>query len=1455
MQTSRNDPDQVASGNYATIIGGYANKASGDYATATGLSNAASGTTATAIGYNNVASGFIATAIGTNNVASGDGSLTMGSFNTASSFAEIALGYYGTNGGGDPDDFVGTDRLLNVGNGRVAMVNGGPSDAFTILKNGNTGLGNSTPSEKLVVNNGNVAIANTNNTAGTLKFAEPSTSGTNTTTFKAGIQAADINYTLPLTAPTASQVLSSDAAGNMSWATPASGSALQYFAESRNTTAPNATVPVHKFAAIGTETNIDIALTPKGYGAITAQTADNTAIGGNKRGENATDLQTIRDSADQVASGFYSAIAGGVGNKASGGISFAMGTGNEALGYSSIAMGYFSKATASQSIAMGFASLATGASSVAIGHVVKALGDESTAMGSSTEASGSNSTAIGYSNKAVGNISTAMGYGNKASSVGETALGINGTIVTGNPNTIIATDRLLNVGNGTFSAPSDAFTILKNGNTGIDNSTPSEKLVVNNGNVLIANSNTTTNAAGTLKFAEPINSGTNTTTFKAGIQAADINYTLPTTSPTASQVLSSDAAGNMSWATPASGSALQYFAESRNTAAPNATVPVHKFAAIGSDTNIDIALTPRGNGAITAQVADNAIAGGNKRGFFAVDLQMNRNSNSQVASGSYSTVIGKGNTASAVYSTAIGQFNTASGAYSTALGGDNNASGYNSTAFGGFNTASGRDSTVMGLYNTAQSNGETALGIYGTTGTGSAATIVATDRLLNVGNGTSSFPSDAFTILKNGNTGIGNNNPVEKLVVNNGNVAIANTNNTAGTLKFAEPSSSGTNTTTFKAGIQATDINYTLPLTAPIASQVLSSDASGNMSWATPASSALQYFAESRNNAAPNATVPVHKFAAIGTETNIDIALTPKGNGAITAQVADGTTTGGDKRGTFAVDLQMKRNLSDRVASGEYATIIGGRDNQASGEYSTAMGYQSTASGFRSMATGRSTAYGNTATAMGLNSIASGDNSTAIGVAANASGFSSTALGSFNEATGGQSTAIGGNNTARGNYSTVMGNFNTAQSYGETALGIFGTTGAGSATSIVATDRLLNVGNGTTGVGNTSDAFTILKNGNTGIGNNTPSEKLVVNNGNVAIANNNNTAGTLKFAEPSTSGTNTTTFKAGIQAADINYMLPLTAPTASQVLSSDAAGNMSWATPASGSALQYFAESRNNTAPNATVPVHKFAAIGTETNIDIALIPKGNGAITTQVADGTTTGGNKRGQFAVDLQFGRENSASQVASGNYSTIVGGYGNTASGLYSTAMGYESAASKVGATAIGISNDASGNYSTAIGSATVASAAGSLAMGQNTIASGLNSTAFGEFNTASGKNSTAMGIANEAQSLGETSLGFFSTTPTTTGNPTTIVPTDRLLNVGNGTAGVYSDALTILKNGNTGIGNSTPSEKLVVNNGNVAIANNNNTAGTLKFAEPSTSGLNTTTFKAGIQIGRASCRERV
>jgi hypothetical protein len=109
-------------------------------------------------------------------------------------------------------------------------------------------------------------------------------------------------------------------------------------------------------STIGLESNGALYLQPAGTGALQAQATTSTTAGGNARGANAVDFQTVRNSAGQVASGTYSVIGGGQNNTASGFLSFAggqnstasnnyafvgNGTGNTASGYiSSIVAGY-----------------------------------------------------------------------------------------------------------------------------------------------------------------------------------------------------------------------------------------------------------------------------------------------------------------------------------------------------------------------------------------------------------------------------------------------------------------------------------------------------------------------------------------------------------------------------------------------------------------------------------------------------------------------------------------------------------------------------------------------------------------------------------------------------------------------------------------------------------------------------------------------------------------------------------------------------------------------------------------------------------------------------------------------------------------------------------------------------------------------------------------------------------
>lgn len=127
------------------------------------------------------------------------------------------------------------------------------------------------------------------------------------------------------------------------------------------------------------------------------------------------------------------------------------------------------------------------------------------------------------------------------------------------------------------------------------------------------------------------------------------------------------------------------------------------------------------------------------------------------------------------------------------------------------------------------------------------------------------------------------------------------------------------------------------------------------------------------------------------------------------------------------------------------------------------------------------------------------------------------------------------------------------------------------------------------------------------------------------------------------------------------------------------------------------------------------------------------GALSLQVPDGGLTGGNRRGNGAVDLQTSRT-AATQVASGP-SSFAACTGSTASGVASIAMG-------LGAVA-------SGNYAVALGNAT-ANSIHAVAIGETCIA-GQRAIAAGNNATASGSNSTAIGFgalanASESQAYG-------------------------------------------------------------------------------------------------------------
>ncbi|AHI05326.1 hypothetical protein BDW_04090 [Bdellovibrio bacteriovorus W] len=246
----------------------------------------------------------------------------------------------------------------------------------------------------------------------------------------------------------------------------------------------------------------------------------------------------------------------------------------------------------------------------------------------------------------------------------------------------------------------------------------------------------------------------------------------------------------------------------------------------------------------------------------------------------------------------------------------------------------------------------------------------------------------------------------------------------------------------------------------------------------------LKNFTDSLHTTAPNATVPVAQLMASNIATHVDIALTPKGAGSISAQVADNTAIGGNKRGENAVDFQMARTSATAVASGSRSFLAGGMENTVVGDDSAVIGGGgNTINDIQSAIIG---GYGNTTTNV-ADVIIGGDSNRATG------GYSAILGGTNNTAGGGQSLVLGGSrNVASGTNSIAAGYYVNSESLNQVTFGRYNLSKGGeNSGNWIATDPLFVVGNGDSSAAK-SNALMILKNGNVGVGITSPAYKLDV---------------------------------------------------------------------------------------------------------------------------------------------------------------------------------------------------------------------------------------------------------------------------------------------------------------------------------------------------------------------------
>lgn len=199
----------------------------------------------------------------------------------------------------------------------------------------------------------------------------------------------------------------------------------------------------------------------------------------------------------------------------------------------------------------------------------------------------------------------------------------------------------------------------------------------------------------------------------------------------------------------------------------------------------------------------------------------------------------------------------------------------------------------------------------------------------------------------------------------------------------------------------------------------------GDATWAVVPAGGLTKFTEAESTTSPNATVYVDSLTAAGSTTNVDIAIVPKGSGALMLDIPDSTSAGGNKRGANAIDLQTTRGAASRVASGDTAVAIGG-DNTASAQYSSVIGYSNTANAIYTFAGG----YSNTTSAVG---------STALGWSNTSSSTASCAVGYANTCSAEGTFASGYTNTVSQQYSAAFGQTNTVNASYAISSGKMGT--------------------------------------------------------------------------------------------------------------------------------------------------------------------------------------------------------------------------------------------------------------------------------------------------------------------------------------------------------------------------------------------------------------------------------
>lgn len=343
----------------------------------------------------------------------------------------------------------------------------------------------------------------------------------------------------------------------------------------------------------------------------------------------------------------------------------------------------------------------------------------------------------------------------------------------------------------------------------------------------------------------------------------------------------------------------------------------------GGGTDIGITLAVKGTGAFTLDVPDGAATGGNDRGINSIDLQVGRSAAAEVVSGDNSGILS-------------GTGGTVAGNTSAILGGTSNTI-----------TAGAVSSFIVGASGTI---------------TGATHSIIA-------GGLSASINHDGVFVHAD-STALGvSASDSNSTVFQNGGGFVVYTDSDTSTQTGVMLGPSDTTWTTLAGDFIAADAvqirGQGVSVLAPSDNFTLIYSAGGE--WVPTAPEVAAAGAISFTEVTPIGNTLV-KGVPTGGTTDIGITLAIKGTGAFTLDVPDGAATGGNDRGSGAIDLQTNRNFATDVAAGFRSAILSGYNHRNDGSVSTIIG-----------GTGNTISGGNAGIIISSTSSLSGDYSMVVG--------------------------------------------------------------------------------------------------------------------------------------------------------------------------------------------------------------------------------------------------------------------------------------------------------------------------------------------------------------------------------------------------------------------------------------------------------------------------------------------